>query len=87
MSYDAQYDALKEAADLQRRKAEALQALTDNEWCLIPPNQECSQWTLYRNFDGEFGYNDELTCRATALECIEAAMQAEGKRGMIGGAK
>jgi hypothetical protein len=58
-----------------------LQAAEGEKWCMVPPNQETSGWNIYRRFDGEFGYQDELATGPTLIEalrsaCIESATES-----------
>jgi hypothetical protein len=51
---------------------ELLEIIEKNRLCVVPPNQEATDWTVYANLDGGFGY-DEIGAGATLTEALEMA--------------
>jgi hypothetical protein len=41
--------------------------------CVVPPNQETSDWTVYAEFDGEFGFDKQIGFGPTLLDALEIA--------------
>ena len=52
---------------------ELLQYAGEHRWCIVPPNQETPDWSVYRRFDGEFGYQDELATGHTLIAALSSA--------------
>ena len=48
-----------------------------NRWAMIPPNQDTADWMIFRRFDGEFGYQDEIGSGPTLIDAISMAMKHE----------
>lgn len=50
-------------------------AAEKEKWCIVPPNQETEEWTVYWRFDGEFGYDDEIGNGLTMIDALTEALQ------------
>ena len=68
--------AKPEPAPTEHPDTVRLRIVQERKWCLIPPNQESETWTVFRRFDGEFGYENEIGRGLTAAEAIDAAITA-----------
>jgi hypothetical protein len=45
-----------------------------NKWAIVPPNQETETWTIFKRFDAEFSFEDEIGAGATLREALDAAI-------------
>jgi hypothetical protein len=54
-------------------RADLLLLIEKNGLCVVPPNQETSEWGIYADFDGEFGYDKQIGSGATLAEALEMA--------------
>lgn len=52
---------------------DALRFIESNKLCVVPPNQETSNWTVFADFDGEFGCDKQISDGATLKEALEEA--------------
>jgi hypothetical protein len=55
-----------------------IEAIESGEWAIIPPNQETESWSVFQNFDAEFGYQDQIGSGATLREAVESAITSQG---------
>ena len=54
---------------------ELFKHVEEQRWCIIPPNEETTEWRVYATFDDEGGYQDEIAGGETLLEALGEAVK------------